>query len=386
MSLVVEGKSKKVYQISDKILRIEYKDDISCFNKYRCQVNGKGTILNSQNAWWMEKTKHIIPNHYIFHDDNQLFVKKCKRIDIEVVVRNYYTGSLTKEGEAQKYGIEIPEGLQKNDKFPTPIITPTTKDEFDLPLKEEEIFEKGLATPEEWEDIKRVALKLFNYGSTLMTEKGLILVDTKYEFGYDENKNMVLIDEIHTSDSSRFWIEEESGFKSFDKDHLRNFVRENPDKEIPESIKNRVLEAYRDLYKIINQSDDLVVVIAGSKSDTEFVEKINSQLKLHNIDYVNYYHSAHKETLKVLEIINKYNARKEKTVFVTVAGLSNALGGVVASNTVKPVINCPPFKDGINMFLNINSSLMMPSNVPSSMILRPDNLALFIRNIFNLYK
>ena len=384
MSLLVEGKSKKVYHLNDRLLKIEYKDDISCFNKYRCQVNGKGVVLNSQNAWWMDKTRHIVNNHYIYHYDNQLFVRKCKRIDIEVIVRNYYTGSLTKPGEAEKYGIVIPENLKKNDKFPSPIITPTTKDEFDAPLKEDEIYEKQLATPEEWQRIKEIALKLFNYGSNLMEEKGLILVDTKYEFGYDEDKNIILIDEIHTSDSSRFWIKEGDEIQSFDKDHLRNFVRENPKKEIPQEIKNKVLEAYEGLYEIISRKDDLVVVIAGSRSDEAFVEKINSQLKLHNIDYVNYYHSAHKETLKVLEIINKYNLRQEKTVFVTVAGLSNALGGVVASNTIKPVINCPPFKDEINMFLNINSSLMMPSKVPSSMIIRPDNLALFIRNMFNM--
>lgn len=381
MSLIVEGKSKKVCQLDDDFLKIEYKNDVSCFNKYRCQIEGKGEILNSQNAWWMKKTEHIIRNHYLAHYDNILFVKKCKRIDIEVIVRNYYTGSLTKEGELEKYGLVFEKQLKEGDKFPYPIITPTTKDEFDSPLKEHEIIDKKLATLEDWEIIKDTALKLFEFGSSIMEDKGLILVDTKYEFGWDKGGNLTLIDEIHTTDSSRYW--DILNKKSFDKDHLRRFVKENPDKEIPEEIKNKVLDSYHYIFDVL--VNGLVVIISGSISDQPFVEKINQQLINNKINYVNYYHSAHKETLKVLEIINKYNQREDKIVFVTVAGLSNALGGVVASNSHKPVINCPPFKDETNMFLNINSSLMMPSKVPSATILRPDNLALFIKNIFNLY-
>jgi len=248
MSLVIKGKSKKVFNFNDNLLKIIYTDSISCFNSYRCDIKNKGKILNIQNAWWMKKTKNIVDNHYLSHYDNTLIVKKCKRIDIEVVVRNYYTGSITKKGELEKYGLTLPKDIVKNSKFSKPIITPTTKDDFDLPLKERDIYEKKLATQEDWEKIKTLALKLFNYGSKIMEKKGIILVDTKYEFGYDEKGNIILIDELHTSDSSRFW---DKNMKNFDKDILRNFVQDNPGKDIPDDIKDKILSTYTSLYRLI---------------------------------------------------------------------------------------------------------------------------------------
>jgi len=379
--LLVEGKSKNVYTTNiNDLLLIEYKNTTSCFNKYRCDIEGKGKLLNCQNAWWMEKTKHIINNHYVMHSENELLVAKCKRIDVEVIVRGYYTGSITKEGEIEKYGLSKP-SVEKNQKLNELIITPTTKDEFDLPLTEQDIYDKKLVTFDEWRYIKKIAKELFNFGSLIAKDKGLILVDTKYEFGFDSNGKIILIDEIHTSDSSRFWNSE---MENFDKDHLRRFVTDNPDSEIPENIKMKVLDSYSKLYNILTDNIPLVVVIAGSISDKGFVEKINIHLKKHGIVCHNYFHSAHKEILKVLEIINKYNNMPFKIIFVTVAGLSNALGGIVASNTNKPVINCPNYNDNLDMFTNLNSSLMMPSKVPTGLIINPENLSLHIKNIFNL--
>ena len=396
---IARGKVKTVYEHQPyNLLTIEYSDDLSCFNSYRCFINDKGKILNYINAWWMKQTEHIIPNHYLTHSDKNLLAKKCKRIDIEVIVRAYYTGSLCREGNASKYGIELPKDLVKDQKFEKPIITPTTKDDDDLPLTEKQIFEKNLATPDQWEYIKQKALELFRYGENIAIEKGLILVDTKYEFGFDEENRIVLIDEIHTPDSSRFW--DINNKNTYDKDHVRNFVLKNPDQEIPQELKDKTRDVYSQLYTILtgleidNENNNiyqeymnnvcpLVVVIAGSKSDLEFVKKINKELTNKGIIYHNYFHSAHKETYKVMSIIDKYNYRKAKTVFVTVAGCSNALGGVVAANTRKPVINCPPFKDNLDMHINLNSSIMMPSGVPSSIIIRPDNLASFINKIFS---
>ena len=200
------GKVKTIYKHTRyNLLSIEYSDDLSCFNKYRCCIEDKGEILNHINAWWMNQTKHIIHNHYLFHSGKFLLVKKCKRIDIEVVVRGYYTGSLCREGNASKYGLSLPEGLQKDQKFEHPIITPTTKDADDTPLTEKQIYECKLATTDQWEYMKEKALRLFEFGETVSRGKGLILVDTKYEFGIDENGNIILIDEMHTPDSSRYW-------------------------------------------------------------------------------------------------------------------------------------------------------------------------------------
>jgi fusion protein PurCD len=393
------GKVKTIFEHPHyNLLTIEYSDDLSCFNKYRCYVDDKGEILNHINAWWMKQTKHIIPNHYLFHSGKKLLVKKCKRIDIEVIVRGYYTGSLCREGNASKYGIELPDSLIKDQKFEHPIITPTTKDDDDAPLTEQQIFDLKLATPEEWDYIKQKAFELFEYGETVSRGKGLILVDTKYEFGYDEKGEIILIDEMHTPDSSRYW--DVTNKNAYDKDHVRNFVLQNPETEIPQELKDKTRAVYAQLYYLftvstipnfsvdiynyyINHFSPLVVIIAGSESDIGFTVKINYELQSQGIIYHNHFHSAHKETMKVISIVNYYNDRKGKTIFVTVAGCSNALGGVVAANTKKPVVNCPPYKDDVDMYMNLNSSIMMPSGVPSSIIVRPDNLALFIRNIFN---
>ena len=394
------GKVKTIYRHPNyDMLTIEYSDDLSCFNKYRCQIEDKGEILNHTNAWWMKQTSHIIPNHYLFHSGNKLLVKECKRIDIEVIVRGYYTGSLYREGNADKYGIELPHNLEKDQKFEHPIITPTTKDADDTPLTEEQILFAGLATSEQWEYIKKKSLELFKYGETVAAGHGLNLVDTKYEFGIDKTGKIILIDEIHTPDSSRYW--DVTSKNAYDKDHVRNFVLDNPDKEIPEEVKDKVRTVYSYLYSLftscpvpsysidvynhyINQISPLVVVISGSRSDIDFVEKINDEFQKEGIFYHNYFHSAHKETEKVLKIVRYYSSREAPTIFVTVAGCSNALGGVVASNSSKPVINCPNYKDKTDMYMNLNSSIIMPSRVPSSIIIRPDNLAMFISNLFDL--
>ena len=396
---IYDGKVKKVYQNDNyDLMLFEYTDALSCFNKYRCDVSRKGEILNTTNAWWMEETKHIVKNHYIAHSKNKLLAKKCTRVDIEVVVRGFYTGSLTRDDNHLKYGLELPKGIKSGDPFPYPVITPTTKDEEDLPLTEKEIYDKGLASPAEWEEIKRVAMQLFFHGMEVMRDREFILVDTKYEFGYDKYGELTLIDEIHTGDSSRYW--DAATGENLDKDHVRRFVSDNPDTKIPEEVIGKVRDAYLELYTVITGSVfpdskeiDLydhyirtvplkIIVIAGSKKDSEHVQKINQELRKNGFVYLNFFHSAHKETMKVFQIVRSYE--NEKVIFVTVAGLSNALGGVVASNSSKPVINCPPFKNEFDMGQNINSSIMMPSGVPSALIIRPDNLAGFLSKIESL--
>jgi fusion protein PurCD len=400
LKLSYRGKVKNIYELDEKTILFEYSDRLSCYDKYRCEIKGKGIMLNELNAYWMRSTEHIIPNHYLYHENRFLLTKKAKRIDIEVIVRAYYAGSIAKAGGAEKYGITLPEGLNPGDKLPELIITPTTKGDVDIPLKEEEIFEKKIIKRSDWEYIKCVAKQLFTFGAMLSNNVGLDLIDTKYEFGYDEHGKIILIDELHTGDSSRFWLMETK--ENLDKDHVRRFVSDNPEeKNIPKEVMQQVFDAYYSLHKLFITSElqldkpmtkyyflnyytmnfcPLVIVIAGSESDFLHVEKINNELKKLNICYHNYFHSAHKETTIILEILEYYEHRKN-IVYVTVAGRSNALGGVVASNTKHPVINCPPFKDQTDMLLNINSSLMMPKKVPSAVILEPENVALFIAKI-----
>tara|TARA_R110002110_G_scaffold116278_3_gene287759 strand:+ start:86 stop:1336 length:1251 start_codon:yes stop_codon:yes gene_type:complete len=399
LKLSYKGKVKDIYELDEKTILFDYSDRLSCYDKYRCDIKGKGIMLNELNAYWMHKTKHIIPNHYLYHENRFLLTKKAKRIDIEVIVRGYFAGSIAKSGGAEKYGITLKKGLKPGDKLPHLIITPTTKGDVDEPLKEEEIFEKKLINRSDWEYIKFVAKELFTFGAMICKNVGLDLIDTKYEFGYDEHGKIILIDELHTGDSSRFWVAKTG--KNLDKDHVRRFVSEHPEeKNIPKEIMQDVFNAYHDLHKLFittpldfelkksaNYLDiytryfcPAVVVIAGSESDFPHVEKINNELKKFNICYHNYFHSAHKETMLILKILEQYESRKD-IVYVTVAGRSNALGGVVASNTKHPVINCPPFKDQTDMLLNINSSLMMPKRVPSAVILEPENVAMFIAKI-----
>lgn len=434
---VVKGKVRDVLFLNNhRLVLFEHSDRLSSYDSNICNVNGKGILLNYMSSWWMNMTKHIIPNHYIYHSGRYQLARKCKRIDIEVIVRGYITGSsstslwtLYKDNKHDVYSITLPKGLVKNQRLDSPVVTPTTKDEHDEPLRDEQIIEKGLLREDQWNYIKRKAVELYNYGSIISESKGLILVDTKYEFGIDEvTGEIMLIDEIHTCDSSRYWnlssyqerFNNKQEPENFDKDHIRRYLLEvNPEfknqplheriiPDIPLELKEKVYQSYYDVFNMltsidlntelnnvsmesfldtyINNLSPLVVVLSGSVSDIEKVKKVNSELDKHGIIYHNYFHSAHKETLLVMNLIEQYNALhgKRKLVFITVVGMSNALGGVLAANTKFPVLNCPNFKDSTDMMVNVNSSLQMPSRVPSAVVLRPDNVALLARNILNL--
>lgn len=215
-------------------------DRQSAFDVNLGYIPYKGAVLNLLAAFWFEKTKHIIPNHMLsVPDPNVLIAKNCKPISIEMIVRGYMSG-VTKtsiwysyqKGEREIYGITFPDGLKKNDKLPTPVITPTThgggKDGHDERLTKKEIISKKLIDKKTYEQMEKAALELFSYGSKLAEKQGLILVDTKYEFGLVDGK-VTLMDEIHTPDSSRFWIkktykdrlEKELEPENFDKEFLR---------------------------------------------------------------------------------------------------------------------------------------------------------------------
>ncbi len=210
------GKVRDVYDLGDKLILITT-DRQSAFDRILAAIPFKGQVLNLTSAWWFEQTKHIVKNHLVnLPDSNVIVAEKCAVFPIEFVVRGYITGSTStslwtvyKTGSRNYCGINLPDGLVKNQRLTTNLLTPTTKEkDHDRPISPEEIISEGWMTKEDWETASEIALKLFTYGQKKALENGLILVDTKYEFGRDNNENIVLVDEIHTPDSSRYWIAE----------------------------------------------------------------------------------------------------------------------------------------------------------------------------------
>jgi phosphoribosylaminoimidazole-succinocarboxamide synthase len=198
----------------------------------------KGQVLNQLSAWWFEQTRDIVANHVISVPDPNVTIA-CEAeslLPVEVVVRGYITGVtktslwyLYSQGDRKPYGIALPDGLHKNDPLPNPVITPTTKaiaGAHDERITREEILQHGIVPASLWEQIERVALGLFARGQQVAQRAGLILVDTKYEFGLVDGA-LVLIDEIHTPDSSRYWIadsyDEAREPKNFDKEFMREW-------------------------------------------------------------------------------------------------------------------------------------------------------------------
>jgi 5-(carboxyamino)imidazole ribonucleotide mutase len=272
-------------------------------------------------------------------------------------------------------------------------------------------------------EITKKALDLFINGEAFMKRLGIEMIDTKFEFAFSVDGSLEVIDEIFTPDSSRFIVD---GIR-MDKDILRKWATDNeamilahPTRddgcrgvELPTTVSERLLANYkgfldkllttqnRDIDQcfgeilqkkncLVNSLEGLervVVVIAGSKSDSSHVEKIRAELAKVDILAWVYYSSAHKNTHAVMNILRKYESlaaigRECKVIYITVAGMSNALSGVVAANTANPVIACPPLVDKGDYQVNINSTLQMPSGVPSACILRPDNVAGFCKRIF----
>ena len=402
---IKSGKVRDLYETSSNYV-IHHSDRLSSFDRNICNIDGKGELLCKTAKWWFDRTRHIIDNHVVGIEGRNMIVKKCSVILIEFVVRGYITGSTStslwthyNNGERVYCGIEFPDGLKKNQRLAEPVLTPTTKDEHDEPLSCEDIITRKILSKGELNYIKEKALSLFSYGQKEALKRGLILVDTKYEFGYDSNGNIILIDEIHTCDSSRYWKNDsyQERFNAgeepekLDKDSVRDYVKKvcDPYKddipEIPTEVKTHVYNCYSTLFsKLISNSENLVVIISGSESDKEHFTKIGKELDNLYIPNTSYVCSAHKNTLGLIQILNDNRNLTQRIIYVTVAGRSNALSGVVACNVSEPVIACPPFKDKDDMMVNIHSTLQMPSNVPVMTILEPRNVALTCLRIFDL--
>jgi phosphoribosylaminoimidazole-succinocarboxamide synthase len=211
-------------------------DRISAFDRVLGLIPYKGQVLNELSAWWFEQTVDVVANHLLaVPDPNVTVAHEAASLPVEVVVRGYITGVTTtslwylyEHGDRRPYGIPLPDGLRKNDPLPQPIITPTTKAAdggHDQRLTREAILDGGLIAPELWAEIEAAALGLFARGQAVAHDAGLVLVDTKYEFGLIDGR-LALIDEIHTPDSSRYWTAESLGEgdpEHLDKEYLRQW-------------------------------------------------------------------------------------------------------------------------------------------------------------------
>jgi phosphoribosylaminoimidazole-succinocarboxamide synthase len=212
LGALYRGKVRDVYRTEERLVMITT-DRVSAFDHVLGTIPFKGEILNAIAADGFEATKDVLPNHLLATPDPNVFVVKVvSAYPIELVVRAYITGSLWRDylsGKADAYGLDLPRGLEKDERLPQPILTPSTKaahGAHDEPISKKEIVARGLMTARDLEEAEAAAFALFARGSEIAEKRGLILVDTKYELGKDRDGRLTAIDEIHTPDSSRYWI------------------------------------------------------------------------------------------------------------------------------------------------------------------------------------
>ena len=290
------GKVRENYDLADGRRIIIATDRLSAFDCAIACIPFKGQVLTQMARFWFEKTADICPNHALeYPDPNVVVGRRLDILPVEIVVRGYLAGTtatsvltMYNKGQREMYGVEFPDGLRDNEALPRPIRTPTSKafdGGHDEPLSAKEIVDQGLLTKGQWELVSSYAFALFARGQAMARERGLILVDTKYEFGTDPHGRIMLADEIHTPDSSRYWFAESYPERfargerpeSFDKDLVRNWVAERcdpyrePIPDIPAQLITQVSEAYVQAFETIT---DRALPLAGS----EPLERIRKNL------------------------------------------------------------------------------------------------------------
>jgi phosphoribosylaminoimidazole-succinocarboxamide synthase len=270
------GKVRENYDLPDGRRVIIATDRLSAFDRILAAIPYKGQVLTQTARFWFEETADICPNHVLeYPDPNVVVGRRLDILPVEMVVRAYLAGTtgtsiltLYNQGLREMYGVRLPDGLRPNQRLPEVILTPTSKafdGGHDEPLTPAQILEQGLLTPRQWEEVSAHALVLFARGQALAADRGLILADTKYEFGLDPEGRIVLADEIHTPDSSRYWMADTyearlaAGTRpdSFDKDFVRSWVSErcdpyvDPIPAIPPEMIERTSDVYVDAFQRI---------------------------------------------------------------------------------------------------------------------------------------
>lgn len=290
--------------LPENLVALVTTDRQSAFDRVLAAIPFKGAVLNLTSAWWFAHTQHIIPNHVVAVPHPYITVaKRCTPFPVEFVVRGYITGSTAtslwknyNNGVRTYCGITFPDGLVKNQKLDKNVLTPTTKsDEGDELIAPADIVDRGLLTQEEWDTCSKAAMKLFEFGQIVASQHGLILVDTKYEFGRSADGVICLIDEVHTPDSSRFWLATSyekrmaSGKdpENVDKEFLRLWFRDNCDpydtsKPLPDAPADLVEELSRRyvmLYELITgEPFDFGAIYAGSDAMAESMASFVSKM------------------------------------------------------------------------------------------------------------
>ncbi len=414
------GKVREIYEAGPGELLIVATDRLSAFDSVLdTPIPGKGAVLSSLAAWWFEQTADIVPNHLLrVVDPSACVVRRCDPVKIEVIVRGYLCGSMWRRyraGERNFEGHLLPDGLTENARLPHPIVTPTTKEKSDRPITPTAIVSEGWTSQEVWVQMERTGLELFARGTDLLASKGIILVDTKYEFGQHDGE-LLLIDEIHTPDSSRFWPADSwhrdpASAVQLDKEFVRKWLMAHKKNgRVPSSLPAEVVAEttvrYRSIFERItgrtapelprNAASRLyhnlvtseviregyIVIIMGSPVDEPHCLEIKGLIEPYDIACHMRVVSAHKNGERIFDMANFYNRSIDPGSVIAVAGLSNGLGGALAANLVLPVTNSPPFKDRMDMLVNINSSLMLPSMTPAGTVVRPKNAAMLsLRNL-----
>ncbi len=276
---VASGKVREIYQYHDELVLVTT-DRLSAFDRILGLVPVKGQVLTQLSAFWFEQSSDIVANHLIdLPDENVSVVRRCVPLPVEVIVRGYITGVTTtalwyryEQGERTIYGLGFPDGLQKNDALPEPVITPTTKacdGGHDMRLTSDEVVASGLVESALWDEVRNAAIGLFTRGEEIARRAGLILVDTKYEFGLDSSGKLCLIDEVHTPDSSRYWkLDTYEARKlagdepeNFDKEFVRlhyaaqGYRGEGDPAPLPDDLSVEASRRYMTIYEMLTQRE-----------------------------------------------------------------------------------------------------------------------------------
>ena len=266
LQLIGRAKVRDNYLLPDGNMLMVTTDRVSAFDRLVASIPLKGQILTQLSRYWFAATSDIIPNHLIAAPDpNCIICKPLEMLPVEFVVRDYLTGSTStsiwtmyRSGDRSPYGLSLPEGLRENEQLPETVITPAAKGAHDEPLTAAEVVGRGLLSESLWEEASAAALAVFARGRELAARQGVLLVDTKYEFGLDSEGRLVLADEVHTPDSSRFWMADsyEDRFRDgrppnrLDKDILRSWLISKCDPNVdplpvvPDEIILEVAAAY----------------------------------------------------------------------------------------------------------------------------------------------
>jgi phosphoribosylaminoimidazole-succinocarboxamide synthase len=270
-NLAFKGKVRNIYNYDDNKLLIYTSDRISAFDYvFNDEVKGKGLLLTKMAKFWFNKTRHIVSNHIANEDldlpsnvrDNCMLVTKTKVLPIEAIVRGHLAGSAwnTYEATQKINGIPVTKEYKRYDKFDAPIFTPSTKAKLgdkDINIGMKEM--QNLIGKELTNSIQKISIELFEFAYNFAKEKGVIIADTKFEFGLDSNNKLILIDEIFTPDCSRFWLYDKKlkklNYDAFDKQFFRDYlIQNNWDNEqiiIPSNVKEKIISKYKTAYDLI---------------------------------------------------------------------------------------------------------------------------------------